>query len=288
MKIVIHIGVHKTGTTFLQAVLTRNMSQLYERGVFYRPYGQGQTSHYGIVRKFSNEEIDIKGGQELLRSHVDEARASGVHTLLLSSEMLCEQRVDIDPFLSVLSPYEISTIAYMRRPDDLVVSAYNQIVRDEYHRRVMPLSEKNKAYDPSYKLILSRWMRSDLNLVLAPYDQKQWFGGSIFTDFLSMIGLEDTSGLDLSNVDDEVNTSLPASLIDVLLRANRIKMSSEDHKSFVRSLYELYRERPDSFLSYDILSAEQRLALRRELIDIIHIYRPFFRPGFDEAFLAGT
>ena len=50
MKVVIHIGVHKTGTTFLQAALTRNRGSLLERGVYYRPIGNGQTSHYVIVK----------------------------------------------------------------------------------------------------------------------------------------------------------------------------------------------------------------------------------------------
>ena len=286
MRVVLHIGLHKTGTTFLQACLLRNSEWLSERGIFYKPWGRGQTSHYTIVREFATDSGDLRKGKAALKRLIAEAedRSSGI--LLISSEMLCEQRIDIDSFLELLSPYKVSAIAYLRRSDDMVVSAFNQLVRDEHHRRAIPLSEKNRAYDPSYRLLLGRWIRPGVRLALAPYDREQWVGGTVTTDLLSMIGLSDFTGLDVSVRAEDSTPSLPASLVDVLLLANRIPMSEEDHKSFVRDLYDLYRKRPDAYASYDILTKEQREAFRRELADAIHLYRPHFRKGFDESFLS--
>ncbi len=285
MRVVIHIGVHKTGTTYLQAALARNANWLLANSIYYRPTGFGQTSHYLTVKRFSGNSEDARLGKEELHSLIEDAQRSASKVLLISSEMLCEQRVDVDSFISVLSDFPTTVIAYMRRPDDLVISAYNQIVRDENHRRTNPLSDAHRAYDPSYKLILSRWMRPNLELVLAPYDRSQWVGGAITKDFLYMLGLDDYSNFDFSIDENESNASLPASLIEVLRRANHIKMSREEHNYFVHSLYELYREKPSAFPPYDILAPELRRKFVRELEAVIEIYRPYFRSGFDEKFL---
>jgi len=285
VRIVFHIEVHKTGTTFLQAFLARNCRELLDNGIFYKPIGESQTTQYEIIRKFSNDSLDINLGQQNLSNLKDEAIDKGCHTLLVSSEMLCEQRVDIEPILSVFSKHEVLAIAYVRRSDEIVLSAYNQLVRDENQRRTHPLSERNDAYDPSYRLILSRWIRPEVRLILAPYDSPQWIGGTIASDFLSMLGIDDSSSFDFSIREEDSNVSFPSSLIDVLRLANRIRMSSEDHRAFVLGLYELYKERPGAFLSYEILTPDLRREYCRQFAEAIHIYRPHFRTGFDETFL---
>ena len=43
-RVFLHIGLHKTGTTYLQGVLRANRRRLAELGVFY-PGGKGQPTH---------------------------------------------------------------------------------------------------------------------------------------------------------------------------------------------------------------------------------------------------
>jgi hypothetical protein len=92
-------------------------------------------------------------------------------------------------FLSCLKGHDVRIIAYIRHPCDIVISAFNEVVRHYDVHWMRPLNERPFAYDPSQIDILQRWLTVP-NLMLAPYDRTQWVGGSIFSDFLAMIGVD--------------------------------------------------------------------------------------------------
>lgn len=289
MHVVLHIGLHKTGTTFLQINLKRNVPWLLARGVYYKTPDtpdKRQISHHPLIREFYGEDGSPERGRAEIETLLAEAAEKNATTLLISSEMLVGRSLDIDAFLPAFASHDVTAIAYLRRPDDLIVSAYNQIVRDETHRRMRPLSLEHRPYDASFRMQLSRWMRPGISLLLAPYDRNQWVGGTIVTDFLSMIGIDDWSGMDTAARKENSNSSLPSSLTEIIRLANHIPMSKEDHRAFVTGIYKLYWEKPDAFASYDILTGEERQVLRRELAEVMPAYRPYFREGFDESFLA--
>jgi hypothetical protein len=180
--------------------------------------------------------------------------------------------------LDALQGHDVRVFAYLRRPDEILVSADNQCVRDYRHRRTEGITEKPRPYDPTYSNILSRWIeRKDIKLTLAPYDPKQWVGGSICSDFLSMIGV---NGDHFEILDERANLRLSPLITDILRSANRIPLTREQHDALVQALYglstELFPHTP--FLDEAIC----------QLIEPhLDRYRPFFREGFDERFLLG-
>lgn len=290
-KAVLHIGVHKTGTSFIQGCLSKNRSWLLERRVFYEPgdkvTAHHPTNHHTLIQRFEDGSRRIEEGTDLILDMLAEANRRNCDTVLLSSELLTSGTVEIEPIVSTLTSNvdEVVVVAYMRRPDDIVASAYNQLVRSFAQRRVEPFSMANKGYDPSYKRTILRWIRSDVRLVLAPYDSTQWMGGTIVSDFLSMLDLFEFGGLDLTDLDESENRSLPMPLLEILRRFNQLAVSNHDHKKFVADLYDVYSQMPEAFNTYDLLLPEHRLAMRRELAANIQFYRPYFRTGFDEDFL---
>jgi hypothetical protein len=87
MRLVVHMGLHKTGSTFLQHLLNLNQPALADRGIWYRPqpgYPADREVSWALMR----------GNGAPLREMIAEARRGGCETLLLSSEdleaALCE------------------------------------------------------------------------------------------------------------------------------------------------------------------------------------------------------
>ncbi|TPI71979.1 hypothetical protein [Mesorhizobium sp. B2-8-9] len=271
MTIILHIGVHKTGTSALQAFLARNASLLLEHGVFYKPTIPDWPNHNPLVAAFMPGSIDH--GPSRLATMLAEAAGK---TLLISSEMLCQPEVDLDQFLSGLKGHDVRVIAYLRHPGDIVISAFNEVVRHYDTHWTRPLNEQPFAYDPSQLDVLKRWLKIP-QLVLAPYDRAQWVEGSLFRDFLTMIGVPG-DGFDYSQVGG--NESLPYTLIEALRHVNVARPSADQH----RLLVELFRTMQSEPGEYPLTAKNVRYCVDR-MRRALPFYRPHFRPGFQEDFL---
>ena len=81
MKLIIHPGLHKTGSTYLQHVLNDNHAQLAARGVWYQPQS-GYPAHHEAAWRI------LLGDEQPLVAMIEEARAADCHTVMLSSEDL--------------------------------------------------------------------------------------------------------------------------------------------------------------------------------------------------------
>lgn len=81
---------------------------------------------------------------------------------------------------------DVTVIAYMRRSDEIILFAHNELVRSSGWTSTVA---KRMPHDPTYRSLLIRWLgERPWRLMLAPYDQAQWPNGSIFDDFLAMLG----------------------------------------------------------------------------------------------------
>lgn len=271
MTIIVHIGVHKTGTSALQSFLHRNAALLSQHGFCYKPTIPDWPNHNPLAMAFMPDTED--SGPHRLAKTLEEA---GDRTLLISSEMFCEPSVDIDLFLSCIKDHDVRVIAYIRHPSDIVVSAFNEVVRHYDRHWTRPLNEQPFAYDPSQMDLLKRWLKVP-NLTLAPYDRAQWADGSIFSDFLSMIGLSG-DGFDYSQADG--NESLPYPLVEALRLVNTAHPSADQHRAAVELLRTINSEPGE----YPLTPKNVKMCIR-QMRQALPSYRPHFRPGFQEGFL---
>jgi hypothetical protein len=79
MRLIFHIGLHKTGSTFLQGALHRNAAELHRRGVHYAPAG-GHTAHHDIAWAM------LRGDFRPLTTAITDPRIGACDTVVLSSE----------------------------------------------------------------------------------------------------------------------------------------------------------------------------------------------------------
>jgi hypothetical protein len=282
MRTILHIGLHKTGTTSLQAFLHKNAAVLAKHGVLYRTPAPDRPDHHWLLGWLSTAE-SRKGAIAYLQALSEEAKS--YESVLISSEMMCDPKFDVAPILEMV-PRPITAIAYLRCPEDRLVSSYNHQVRNSHFRRVAPISKAvvRACKTPAYAKALARWMSAvEVQLILAPYDPPQWKGGTLFTDFLAVLGIDDPS--DFDHAIGKLNDAWPESVIEILRLVNRLPISEEQHARLVGDLESFWRANPERFLRFDLLTEEERKALRANVTAALPMLRPYYRDGFDERFL---
>jgi hypothetical protein len=128
-KLVVHFGIHRTGTTSLQDLLCKNAENLKKQGILY-PHLDARHQHSKISWGLISGRID---GAWLVQKLNDESDPS-IETIILSHEDFC--LVENDAWLRVLAnEFELHAALYLRRQDAWLESWYNQHVKWPWDRK---------------------------------------------------------------------------------------------------------------------------------------------------------
>ncbi len=113
MKVILHIGTHKTGTTTLQHFLTANKEALAERGFCYSPelMPQNKTQHSEIALLFKRGMV--KDAADLLKGLL-EPRGE-IHTAILSGEEFNDMKLEqLSMLKGLLASHDVTVVLYLR------------------------------------------------------------------------------------------------------------------------------------------------------------------------------
>jgi len=190
-KLYLHIGIYKTGTTALQDFFLMNRDVLSEKGVVYPDIGMLNSSHNRFGASFYEDQdrtvaiqnLDNKSTKEYVEQIMDLS-----DDVLISTELIWHKGNDAYKLECLKNKFDIKVILYLRRQDLYLESAYNQEVKCNESRDIeLFLGDIMESglldYDES---TLSKWSRfaGKENLIVRPYEKEQFYGGSIFSDFL--------------------------------------------------------------------------------------------------------
>lgn len=131
MKAVIHIGLHKTGTTYIQHLANKNHLKLKNIGIYYEPM-PGYPAHHHAAWKL------LRGDTSAIATMAKHASESKSNTLFISSEDLESLifRPDItDSLINTIQPFgvdEVIFVIYIRRQDKLFMSHYSELSKHLY------------------------------------------------------------------------------------------------------------------------------------------------------------
>jgi hypothetical protein len=147
MKLLLHIGTHKTATTSIQHFCTLNRSALRERGYFYpRNNKSAYVANFLASHLAYGREAEV--ARYLRKARKDAARA-GCHTVVISAESFYamtssfvdipgrsrddywanEQRL-IENLRSCCNDFEVKILSYLRPQDEFASSLYNQLIKN--------------------------------------------------------------------------------------------------------------------------------------------------------------
>jgi hypothetical protein len=126
-RLYLHVGLHKTGTSFLQRLLLENRATLAAAGLGLGPFQEPSGSHHPIVAAIDRD------GPEAVLARVAEAPGA---RLLISAEELSSQLLE-PAYATALAAaaarrFEPHLIVFLRRQDHLKESAFAEIVKDWY------------------------------------------------------------------------------------------------------------------------------------------------------------
>ncbi|NBZ88005.1 hypothetical protein [Stagnihabitans tardus] len=134
MKIILHIGMGKTGTSTIQKTLAQNSFELRQAGMMYLGmwFDLVDPSFKGLrnqAKFFSLEEPALIEAAEVLFQQLSEtAKTKRIHTFVISNESFAGKSAVLEPMIRRLIALgmEVEAIGYVRNPHDWLPSAYVQ------------------------------------------------------------------------------------------------------------------------------------------------------------------
>ena len=135
-RLIVHVGIHKTGTTSIQGALDAGYAQLRDSGILYPRAGRSQkdgtveTLHHPLIKSLIDEHDRTAVSRiASLRSEIEDASPS---TVILSSEVLSREYLSSQVLrdLQTIFPEASRTwVIYLRRQDQLAMSRYAEWIK---------------------------------------------------------------------------------------------------------------------------------------------------------------
>ena len=189
-RFVIHIGPHKTGSTYLQYKLMAGRTRLAALGVLIpsiwsdMPHLPG---HHGIYRRVRKRELD------LLRREFQDLKAPEDGIVVVSSESLKDlTREEVALFAAALPAGQVKVVYYCRRWSELLPSAWQENVKQGMDQTLpMFLDQRTRTIRQSllfnYGIVVDRYMSAfgEKNVALVSYSNLADEGLDLARHFVS-------------------------------------------------------------------------------------------------------
>jgi ubiquinone/menaquinone biosynthesis C-methylase UbiE len=277
MKILLHIGWHKTGSTAIQQFLHANRDAILKRtGILYPLSGIHTVAHHlaawSLHEPLNNpwaKEIGFNGTpEEVFGAIFEEARQTRAKAIILSSEVFCStSRYRISRLAGVLAGHEVRVVGYLRRQDEYVESAYKQAVKGHVrlakkfsHFADMQLNRGRLDYEEHFL----EWEREfpGVAVTVRPYDRERFPERNIVLDFMNIAGIPAADDWAHSGADINISLSAPSAKALAWINGN-VPLSAAEHERVVEVLQTL--EDPADRKDQALFSRAGRAALMRAL-----------------------
>ncbi|MCP4466722.1 MAG: hypothetical protein GY813_08225 [Halieaceae bacterium] len=200
MKLILHIGTDKTGTTAIQMHVHANREWLLDKGVFVPLTGFGKDNgHSKLLRTLGSDGLS-EVAKELAAAEVE-----GYDCALLSWEgMSYMSSQEIVQLVNTLRLDNVWLLVYLREQADITQTGYLQQIKTDgspvtikdFERGVLSprgFRARMHCYSRSrnYSRMLQRWMRviKRGRVIVREFQRDKLVKGSVVDDFLSALGL---------------------------------------------------------------------------------------------------
>lgn len=267
MKVILHIGQSKTGTSSIQSFLARNRKRLEAKGILYpSPRVAGMPVDLGC----HNVVADALAGkssyphlssEEYFAQFFEAAERSPANTMILSAEhffggeprlwQLSDQTSyrelyerKIRNLKRFLDGHDVTILIYLRPQVDWLASNIAQVIVHGRENGTGQVFESDRSHFESQKEVMGYGWRLDLwnsiivpkQFVAIPYVRKNLKGASSVSDFVHRAGIDALADQSFSM---EVNKTVSREYIEVKKRLNQMPRSAADEHAVVRCLVRL-------------------------------------------------
>lgn len=234
-KPIIHIGLHKTGSSSLQLFVYFNKEKLETQGIYLPTAGWLNGAHHQLcydILEIANWDAEKRSLTEL-RSEVSEGYIADLAPLLTSEEFERFNSDEVSELLNALGTNSANVIVYLRRQDEYILSDYAQQIKmgaelpdfDEYLENI----SRDLRFD--YENTIQQWTDACGNgsvtaIVYAKPKEKNQFD----LDFLRAMGLQDPEKIDWTFLDRQANSSWTYEETDFIRRVTSCVRSNYQTK----------------------------------------------------------
>lgn len=205
-QVLLHCGLHKTGTSYLQQVFRENSALLARHGIHY-PIGPNayiqRTGNHSVIAANYQQGIDVTAH---FQSHV--TMESDAPCLLISGEefsRLLLRNSFLEEFLRATSDAEVKFVFYLRRQDHLRESVYAQSVKNGLHGDISQTKYNFDFLETVRPFVEAVGLK---NVVVRPYNLEKWPDGELVNDFCAAIGRPELSADLVLPEKSRINTRL--------------------------------------------------------------------------------
>jgi len=232
----IHIGFGKTGTSAIQALLSRRRNDLLGAGFLYPNTGLEGNGHHGLA-KLDADNFDEET-QTLFNKLNDEAIASGASTVIISSENFTFAKLTyIEDLKRQLADFDVKIVFYVRPQETLIESTFlhKQKVGDDYQGCLESFFRLH-CLEFDFMRKIRPWviLFGDNAIVSRLYD-KNTIGNDVCLDFANLVGLPGLNDL----VGNKENPSLRPEFSSLVRMIDAAGIPREDRVMFINNLQEL-------------------------------------------------
>lgn len=251
MRTDIHVGLHKTGSTHIQALLRRNSATLGKRGILYPETGIRGAGQHQLAWAHTRRDGDPAIWDTLL----SEVRETAPDRVILSSEEF-EFIRDAGTWRQISAALggDVRVICYVRPQAEYIESSFGQHIENG-HLVEFSGHWGRIARRLQYANLLGALEDAlGLNAITVRVFQKKAFAGDLSTDFLTTLGI-DPGGLNLHSAPS--NPSLSDKALEVACRLGHLVPTQPMRKEMCNILKQEF-PLGDKYGKPKLLSDEQR------------------------------
>lgn len=213
MKLLVHAGTPKTGSTTLQMSLIKSMKLLKENGIFFfQGFGplRGDKALISLYNLPGENIIKMYGGKKNVLEQSEQEwknlenliKNQKVKNLILSSEHFCKERPNNLFWKKIFSLAEdVRIIGYLREPKSLFLSSINQRIKAGIE--IKDLFDTNNHwnfYTPSKGLLILK-KELENQVILRNFNKQYLYENDILRDFSKLINDYFNKNIQLVNVE---------------------------------------------------------------------------------------
>ncbi|MDC0601783.1 hypothetical protein OAP14_02010 [Aliiglaciecola sp.] len=221
-KVVLHIGPHKTASTYIQKMLHKNRKALQSCGWTYPTVGVVGYGQHRFAELLFNK--DYEGAMFLWKE-----MSKGHHNIVVSSENFDRlDEEDIKALKSLLNDCEVEIIYFYRRNDDRLISSWQESIKHGgtlswQHYLLNSVVRPYRSESLNDSLVVSYYTKEfNINVKIVDYDIAVDAGVDLFESFLMFFGLKkrESKGFVLEN--KKINVASDYAVIEILRILNLI------------------------------------------------------------------
>ncbi|HET56330.1 MAG TPA: hypothetical protein ENN33_14100, partial [Ignavibacteria bacterium] len=242
-KLYLHAGCGKTGTTAIQGFLYDNRNILLNKGFLYPKTGLVEDgSHHQLatilcdIDMRNTNKFKIISKESILEELAQEIKEH--ESVLISSELFAQQWSKLsDFFINMWS--EIYVIFYIRDRCDLAESLYNQWVKESIETcpYIDEIHDIPKYYNyTDFLKGYSRLFGTD-HIIVKRYGSLYFKNGSIYDDFLSILGILSISDFKIPDKKENIKLSLESLEIIRLINSLNISKKTRERLKYYAKIF---------------------------------------------------